>query len=137
MQQGIKQMHQRIHDKMSSIEVHTVRTLEGLLAREKVRTGVTVPDAIRIVARRAKVAPGTIFNLINGRLKKLSVDVCGSIQRLAISELSQEIQRLEHERTVLIQSGVAHTSIDFCEVETYLAKAKALLTVPLAQPKGE
>lgn len=120
-------MYQPVSDKMTLATLHTKEAALALIKRESVRGDVTVQDAIKKVARKAKLSPGTIFNLINGRVKKLSFECFEKINSLALSEINLEIQRLEHERQILLQSGAVSFAVEIQEVDALLAKAKDLM----------
>jgi hypothetical protein len=112
---------------MSSVTLHTKENALALIKRETVRSDLTVQEAIKSVARKARLSPGTIFNLVNDRLKKLSFEVFEKINALALSEINSEIQRLEHERQILLQSGSVSFAVEIQEVNALLAKAKELM----------
>ena len=120
-------MYHQTSDKMSSVALHTKENALALIKRETVRSDLTVQEAIKSVARKARLSPGTIFNLVNDRLKKLSFEVFEKINALALSEINSEIQRLEHERQILLQSGSVSFAVEIQEVDALLAKAKELM----------
>jgi hypothetical protein len=120
-------MYHQTSDKMSSVTLHTKENALALIKRETVRSDLTVQEAIKSVARKARLSPGTIFNLVNDRLKKLSFEVFEKINALALSEINSEIQRLEHERQILLQSGSVSFAVEIQEVDALLAKAKKLM----------
>jgi hypothetical protein len=120
-------MYHQTSDKMSSVTLHTKENALALIKRETVRSDLTVQEAIKSVARKARLSPGTIFNLVNDRLKKLSFEVFEKINALALSEINSEIQRLEHERQILLQSGSVSFAVEIQEVDALLAKAKELM----------
>jgi hypothetical protein len=120
-------MYQPVSDKMTLATLHTKEAALALIKREAVRCDMTVQDAIKTVARKAKLSPGTIFNLVNDRLKKLSFEVFEKINALALSEINSEILRLEHERQILLQSGSVSFAVEIQEVDALLAKAKELM----------
>jgi hypothetical protein len=120
-------MYHQTSDKMSSVTLHTKESALALIKRETVRSDLTVQEAIKSVARKARLSPGTIFNLVNDRLKKLSFEVFEKINALALSEINSEIQRLEHERQILLQSGSVSFAVEIQEVDALLAKAKELM----------
>lgn len=120
-------MYHQTSDKMSSVTLHTKENALALIKRETVRSDLTVQEAIKSVARKARLSPGTIFNLVNDRLKKLSFEVFEKINALALFEINSEIQRLEHERQILLQSGFVSFAVEIQEVDALLAKAKELM----------
>lgn len=120
-------MYHQTSDKMSSVTLHTKENALVLIKRETVRSDLTIQEAIKSVARKARLSPGTIFNLVNDRLKKMSFEVFEKINALALSEINSEIQRLEHERQILLQSGSVSFAVEIQEVDALLAKAKRLM----------
>lgn len=74
--------------------------------REQKREGVAFDVAVSRVARRIKMGPGTLANIIRQRVKSVSFDVGSSIVTYAINDLTRQIEQLQHERTVLLEMGV-------------------------------
>jgi hypothetical protein len=111
----------------------TVATIEqarevarSLERRERGRAGNL--DAARAsLARRVGVSPSTWRNLALGRLKRLDAWLRDSLQHLLIRELELEIARLEHELEIARRSGAHLASHDVSEIETHLARARAIL----------
>ena len=106
-------------------KTYATRLEEG----EAKRNGLTRLQARPTVARKLGVAPGTLENLSRGRLKD-PLRINGLLARLrgaVVRELGAEIQRLEHERHVLIQTGVDPRSLEMAAVDAGLATAKEAL----------
>lgn len=97
--------------------------------REARRTGMTVAEARKVVANRTTVAPGTLENLRKGRLKAVAAHVFERLRTGVIAELEAEVMRLEHELTVLRQTGSHPGSDEMAEVEAGLAKAREALGI--------
>ncbi len=99
------------------------RTLEQ---RERSRAG-NLKTARAALARRAGVSPATWRNLAQGRLKRLDAWLRDRLCALIIRELEAEIARLEHELATARSRGDHLGSQHVCEVQTHLAKARAIL----------
>lgn len=65
-----------------------------LIKREQLRSGRTHDAARDEIARRVGWAPGTLYNLMRDRLKKLDGDLRASLTAYAIEDLQNEIQAL-------------------------------------------
>ena len=100
------------------------RTLED---REATRSGVSVRDARKAVARRAGVSPGTLETLRIGRLKTVATHIYERLRAAVIADLQHEIRRLEHELEIARQSGMDPRCPEVAEVEKYLALARQAL----------
>lgn len=61
------------------------------------RTGLSQDIARDRVAAKFGWAPGTLYNLLRGRLKKLDVDLRAGLTRYAIEDLHNEIAALTRE----------------------------------------
>jgi len=99
------------------------RTLEQ---RERSRAG-NLKNARATLARRAGVSPATWRNLAQGRLKRLDAWLRDRLCALIIRELEAEIARLEHDLAAARSCGDHLGSQHVCEIETHLAKARAIL----------
>ena len=111
-------------DKPSMSACAWVRQLED---KEAARIGQPVPVARGFLARRLKVAPGTLENMRRGRVKEPRASLVEKIKGALIRELEGEIQALNHELEILRRSGAGPDSEQIFEVETLLAQAKKLL----------
>lgn len=123
-------MRHSAKDKMSSIAFdHSAQSLTRELEnREKVRAGVSLKQARAIVARRLNVLPGTLENLRKGRVKDVRQRIADRLQAAYIRELERDFAALTHELACLRQTGSRLDSSEITEVETDLAKVRALLT---------
>jgi len=99
------------------------RTLEQ---RERGRAG-NLKSARAALARRVGVSPATWRNLAQGRLKRLDACLRDRLCALIIRELEAEIARLEHDLATARSRGDHLGSQHVCEVQTHLAKARAIL----------
>ncbi len=70
--------------------------VERLEAAESERSRVSRPTARRIVARRLGLLPGTLENIVRGRVKQMREAVADAIRRAVV----HEIERLESELEV-------------------------------------
>lgn len=106
--------------------------------RERTRAGLKLKDAREAVARRIAVPPGTMQNLRKNRLKTIAVHLYDRLRAGVIRELEAEMLHLEHELSILRQTGAdpRHGEID--EVVASLAKVRAALGLGLpASDQGE
>lgn len=94
---------------------------------EATRQAAPVREARQTVARRTGIAPGTLENLRNGRIKAIGVHVFDALKGAVERELQSEIARLEHELALLRQGGVDPREDQVGEVETHLAAARRAL----------
>lgn len=99
-----------------------------LIELEADRSGVRSAEALPVVARREGVAPGTIENILRGRVKAVAGWVRDRLRAAVIRELQAEIQRLEHELAVARLSAAHPTEDEVAAVEAALAQAKRLLS---------
>lgn len=97
--------------------------LRSVVRREAVRAG-SVPHARAAIARRYKLAPGTLENAERGRAKRIDHRLVMAI----ISEIQAEWLRLEHEIQMLRQMGA--TPLELIEAQQHLRDAKQLLALP-------
>lgn len=72
-------------------------------------------------------AAGSFANVVRNRVKKVSADIRDRIVAACIADLAREIQRLEHERQLLMAMGASPRSDDMDEVEASLAQARAAI----------
>lgn len=117
----------RANSAMSAIEFETRRWADGLVSREASRAGTVKPLAVRSVARRIGLAPGTLANVIRGRAKRLTAATVQAIRGAVIRELEAEIARLTHELELARASGADPRSDQIAEIETLLNRARVLL----------
>jgi len=99
----------------------------ALEEREQKRSGLSLADARRIVARRANVAPGTLENLRKRRLKSSDVGWYTRLRLLLIEELKQEMREHDREIKMLVALGADPRSDEMAQAEAGLkAIEKAL-----------
>jgi hypothetical protein len=108
--------------KMNSVFA-LAQTLER---REKAKVG-SVGEARRSLASKLQIGIGTFENLVRERVKACDGRIRDRLQALLVSELEAEIKRLTHELEIARQSGAPLNSDEVGEIETHLAKARALL----------
>jgi hypothetical protein len=94
-------------------------------SREAVRIGAALPIARKAIARRWKIAAGTLSNFSKARVKDVRSSVLRAIGSGLLSDLNNEISRLEHERKLLLECGFGVDSSEAHEVEDVLAKVRA------------
>lgn len=74
----------------------------SLIKREQMRSGGDAETAIRRVANRIKVGPGTIANLVRNRVKTICFDMARRIVNAAITDIENEKRHLENEHQALV-----------------------------------
>lgn len=104
-----------------------------LIRREQWRSGGDAETAIRRVASRLKVGPGTISNLVRNRVKSICFEIARRIVAAAISDIEQERKQLEHEHQALMALGPHADPSALAAVEQALAVARE----GLARMRGE
>lgn len=104
-------MHPTESDMSSVAFIENARTWSmALEAREQKRSGLSLVDARRVVARRADVSPGTLENLRKRRLKSSDVGWYTRLRLLLIEELKQEMRAHAHEIETLMALGADASS---------------------------
>jgi hypothetical protein len=101
--------------------------LDGLARRETERGGLNRADALRAIARRASLSPGTVEGIDRRRVKHVRDEVRDAIRRLVIAEIERELLVRAHELQVLKQMGERPDTPDFSGVERALVQARSLL----------
>lgn len=82
----------------AGVYLDEARILAGsCIARERARYGGNVDEARERLARRIGWAPGTLYNLMRDRLKKLDTDLRHRLTEYAIEDLRNEITALSRE----------------------------------------
>ena len=120
--------HHKIRDEMTMASEAIARTWAlSIEDRERYRTGLSLPDARKAVARRIGVAPGTLENLRKGRVKRVALHVYQRLRAAVIRELQSEISRCTHELEMARQIGTDPRSADMAALETAMARAKELM----------
>jgi transposase-like protein len=103
------------------------RTLED---REASRSHQPIKQCRPTVARKTGIAPGTLANLRNGRLKAVSVHVYERLRASVEQELVSEMKALEHELQTLRQIGLDPREAEVEQVVAHLQAARSLLGLP-------
>lgn len=98
-----------------------------LVETEAIRTRLTLKEARLSVASRERIAPGTIENLLNGRLKAIAADVWLRLGTAVDRELAREIARLEARREVIRLSGADVASVEARTLDRRIAAAREAL----------
>lgn len=95
------------------------------------RTGLKVPEARDVVARRLNVSPGTLERLRKRRLKNpgafLYLKLQAAIREAIIHGLQREATRLEAERHILMATGADPRSDEVAAVVASIAKVREAL----------
>ncbi|WP_342163034.1 hypothetical protein [Methylobacterium sp. SD21] len=82
----------------AGLYLDTAETLaRSCVRRYAERTGLPQDVARDRVAQKFGWAPGTLYNLLRGRLKKLDADLRAGLTRYAIEDLQNEIAALSRE----------------------------------------
>lgn len=124
--------NQHREDRGMSSAVIIERAAREIVKREAVRSGVPEATAIQRVATALRVAPGSLGNIVKRRVKRISADMRDRVVRAYIADLTREIQRLEHERQLLLAMGEDPRSDDMDKV----ARALAIATSAIERMKG-
>lgn len=96
------------------------------IARERMRYGGNVDEARERLARRIGWAPGTLYNLMRDRLKKLDTDLRHRLTEYAIEDLRNEIAALSRELESASRLGRTQDPSMVCKAEAVLAEAREL-----------
>lgn len=103
--------------------ISIARTLER---RERARV-FKASIARQNLARDLQVGVSTVEHLVRGRAKRIDAAIRDRLQALLVRELESEIVRLTHELEIARKGGAHLASEQVSEIETHLAKARALL----------
>ena len=114
--------------RISEPNVSTAITIAQNLERRERSRASSKADARRSLASKLRVGIGTVENLVRGRVKRVDASIRDRLQALLVRELETEIARLTHELQVARQCGQHLAGEQVGEIETHLAKARALLT---------
>lgn len=106
----------------------------SLIKREQMRSGGDAETAIRRVANRIKVGPGTIANLVRNRVKTICFDMARRIVNAAINDIENEKRQLEHEHEALMALGPYSDPSALASVEQGLAIVRDGLARMRGQP---
>lgn len=113
-------------------EATEARNLANLLVDQEARRTRDRVRARQNVARSLGTSPGTIENLQRNRLKRIAGWLRDALRTRVIRELEAEVTRLQHEISVLRQTGVDPRSHEMAAVRADLS---AVLTV-LGRDRG-
>lgn len=105
----------------------TAIAIAQVLVRRERGRGATSESARRWLASKLSVGEGTVRSLVRGTVKRVDETIRDRLRALLMRELEGEIQRLSHELEVLKCGGHHLASDEISEVETHLARARALL----------
>lgn len=117
-------MHPKLIDNISASSVATVA--KRLIEREKIRSGVKLPEARKKIAREAGITPGSLENLLRGRLKHVD-RIASCVYSLRVKKIEQELAALEQELEIARKLGGNDPEINLGRVETALADARRAL----------
>jgi hypothetical protein len=107
--------------------MRSVANLAERLVRETmIERGVKKPDARAIVAREARMKPGTLENLARGRLVNVDT-VRGRINAYMVSRIERKIRQLESELAIARRACVDGMEIDVAAAQAALEEAKRLI----------
>lgn len=98
----------------------------NLEKREQQRNGGTIVEARQRLARRIGVMPGTLYNLVFDRLKRLDEGLRLRLSEYAVRDLEHEIESLSHELGVARSLGQAQDDELVGRLERAAARALAL-----------
>lgn len=99
---------------------------EACLAREVSRHGVNREIARNRLASRLGWPPGTLYNLLRDRLKKLDGDLREQLTAYAIKDLKHEIEGLTRELENAERLGRSQDPSLVCKAAAVLAEAQSL-----------
>jgi hypothetical protein len=106
----------------------TAVAIAQTLVRKERNRGATSEAARRWLATKLSVGEGTVRSLVRGTVKRVDETIRDRLRALLMRELEAEIARLQHELECLKAGGYHLASYEISEVETHLARAKAILT---------
>lgn len=119
--------------KVSSIDaVSAARGWARTLEEREASRGLDRRAAQEAVARRTGVPLGKIVSLRKNRLKDIGVAAYEALRRGVMSEIEQEMRRLEHELQLLRTAGLDPRDDQMEAVVADLAKARQALGLPPA-----
>jgi hypothetical protein len=108
---------------MSVAEARTVSELVSYVERRKRSRILAYEHVGKQIGRSAT----WVRDLIGRGLGRVDTEIKARLDALLIRELEAEIVRLQAELEMARQSGAHPASIHFSEIETHLARAKALM----------
>jgi hypothetical protein len=122
--------HQSERRRMSAItHIGQAKGLvKGLEKRERARNGGTLTDARARIARAMGVMPGTLFNLVYDRAKRIDENLRARLSAYAVADIEKEIAGLRHELAIASEMGEAPDAASVRRLEAVIADASALLS---------
>lgn len=99
---------------------------EGLIDDERARSRVKRPIAVANVARAAGLQPGTVENLIRGRLKYVE-RVERAINRLAVVSIERKIASLGNQLAIIRATALDPREPDILGAQAALDAARACI----------
>lgn len=118
-------------DPMLCVSFSDEEAREQLMREEderRARSRLPRPEVRAALARDIGIKPGTIENIRRGRFSDLRTSVRDRIYGWMMRGLQQDIQRLEHELFMALQSGESPSSDAVVSAKAALAKAHEVLT---------
>lgn len=110
-------------------EVTEAQCLARILVEQEARRRGSKSNAHAYVARTVGASPGTIENLLRGRLKRISGWLRDALRGRVVRELEAEVVRLQHEIAVLKQAGVDPRSNEMSAARADLSAVLAALGI--------
>jgi hypothetical protein len=99
------------------------RIARRLIDWEVERSGICRRDARRIVAREARIAPGSLERLSAGRLK-FPDRIAERLNALLVVKIERKIADLEHQRAIAVATGNRLRPIDLGRLDAALGEAR-------------
>lgn len=104
-----------------------VSMAEHMIRRERIKSGITKPQAMAVIARRANVSQGQIEGAIRGRVKDLKARFVERVRAAFIEEATKEINRLTHDIQIARQIGMGADDRKIQAARTAMADLQAVL----------
>ena len=102
------------------------QTVLAAIKQEQVIRGVKRRDAMKLFAREAGLSPGTIENLVRGRLRDVA-RIERQVNAYLASRANREIDRLQHQLSIYSEVAGGERGSDLGRVQALLDQAKALM----------
>lgn len=102
--------------------------VKGLERRERDRNGGTLSDARTRVARAMGVMPGTLFNLVYDRAKRIDENLRARLSAYAVADIEREIAGLRHELAIAREMGASPDAASVRRLEAVIEDASSLLS---------
>jgi len=98
-----------------------------LVEQEARASNLGMREAAQAVARSLKVSAGSVWSLLYAPPKRIGTDLFRKLHDRVERSLQFELQALEHELSILRQTGADPRSTALGEVEALLAQARRAL----------